>query len=729
MNKMKKKLLSVLLSVVMLASLLVPMVAISAEGTPTATISLGTPELVSRDYDEDGTPEGDVIVIPVMISENTGAFFTARYQVLSNEGLDLHYAVFEEGTVNEYADEGYDVGDFKQKSGKIYIEFDYTVGRDPENTDKTGYQIVHASTSGTKGIATESGTLIYVCFDAPKAGGDYTFELVWLDGTDNVPVEYDMTIDVPTVTYTHEVDCSEHTGGTATCKDKAVCANCGVEYGELDATNHAGGTEIKDAVPAQCNALGYTGDTYCKGCDTKIADGEDIPATEEHVDADNKWETNGTQHFHTCGCGAEFDKENHKGGTATCKDKAVCSVCGVAYGEVNATNHAGGTEIKDAVPAQCNAPGYTGDTYCKGCDAKIADGEEILATEEHVDANNKWETNETQHFHTCGCGAEFDKENHKGGTATCKDKAVCSVCGVAYGEVDATNHAGETEVRDAVDAECNTPGYTGDTYCKDCNTKIADGEEIPATEEHVDANDKWESNGTQHFHTCTCGTEFDKEDHKGGDANCKDKAVCSVCGVAYGEVDADDHDLGEKEVELKPTADAEGKWVQKCSRCDHKVEGKIAKLATEIKNDKVEIKAENPDLPEDLEIKVTDAKKGDDGKIKQEITFDSKYVPGIKGKVTVTYAAPEGENFQVVVVKADGTTAVVESKVVDGKIVFEAELDGKYELVYTEVKAPEKDETPKAPDTGDAMNVAIVVLVALAAVAGIVVVGKKRIAL
>lgn len=35
---------------------------------------------------------------------------------------------------------------------------------------------------------------------------------------------------------------SEHTGGTATCKDKAKCAVCGESYGELDANNH---TDLK----------------------------------------------------------------------------------------------------------------------------------------------------------------------------------------------------------------------------------------------------------------------------------------------------------------------------------------------------------------------------------------------------------------------------------------------------------------------------------------------------
>ena len=38
-----------------------------------------------------------------------------------------------------------------------------------------------------------------------------------------------------------------HTGGKATCKDKAICSSCKEAYGELDATNHAGTSEwVKD---------------------------------------------------------------------------------------------------------------------------------------------------------------------------------------------------------------------------------------------------------------------------------------------------------------------------------------------------------------------------------------------------------------------------------------------------------------------------------------------------
>ena len=55
---------------------------------------------------------------------------------------------------------------------------------------------------------------------------------------------------------------SNHTGGEATCTAKAECEYCGAEYGELDSSNHTGGTEIRGAKDATCTEEGYTGDTW-----------------------------------------------------------------------------------------------------------------------------------------------------------------------------------------------------------------------------------------------------------------------------------------------------------------------------------------------------------------------------------------------------------------------------------------------------------------------------------
>ncbi len=72
---------------------------------------------------------------------------------------------------------------------------------------------------------------------------------------------------------------TQHSGGSATCCAKAICAECNQPYGELNPENHFGGTEIRNAKKATENEKGYTGDTYCKGCNKKIADGKEVPAT------------------------------------------------------------------------------------------------------------------------------------------------------------------------------------------------------------------------------------------------------------------------------------------------------------------------------------------------------------------------------------------------------------------------------------------------------------------
>ncbi len=92
-----------------------------------------------------------------------------------------------------------------------------------------------------------------------------------------------------------------------------------------------------------------------------------------------EWTSNGNgTHTHTClNNSSHTETGNCSGGTATCTEKAVCEICNTAYGELNASNHTGGTEVRGRVEATTSADGYTGDTYCKGCNTKIATGESI----------------------------------------------------------------------------------------------------------------------------------------------------------------------------------------------------------------------------------------------------------------------------------------------------------------------------------------------------------------
>ena len=308
------------------------------------------------------------------------------------------------------------------------------------------------------------------------------------------------------------IDKAHHSGGEATCVNKAICEVCKIEYGDVDATNHKN-TEIRGTTDPTCCEAGYTGDKWCTDCNTKIESGSEISSTGNHTDVDGKWESDGTNHWHTCYFGTKFDITAHNGGEATCKSPAECSECGHSYGPLDANNHKGTTYLKNQKEATCFEEGYTGDTYCSDCNEKIADGQSIVKNA-HNPAS-VWTTNEHDHWKECqtvGCGNVIDKAAHSGGEATCVSKAVCEVCKAQYGDVDATNHK-HTEIRDAKPATEQEKGYTGDTWCTDCNKKIATGSEIAMLEHKltlVEAKDATvtEQGNIKYYYCENCGKYF-----------------------------------------------------------------------------------------------------------------------------------------------------------------------------------------------------------------------------
>ena len=278
----------------------------------------------------------------------------------------------------------------------------------------------------------------------------------------------------------------------------------------------------------------------------------------------NTWSTDGTNHWKECTvCHDKKDFGTHTGGTATCQAKKECSVCHLTYGDfaacdyvenhdakylvskatcvaeavykkscsvcgtahatetfkhgtVDATNHVGGTYVDGQRESDCMTPGYTGDKKCNSCHTIVTPGTD-LPIGSHVPAS-VWSTDETHHWKDCqtvGCGNLIDKAEHSGGEATCIAKAVCSVCGAQYGEVDASNHK-HTEVRDAKDATCSEAGYTGDTWCTDCNKKVAEGKDIEKLEHKpvlVKAEDATASKeGNIEYYYCeNCGKYYSDE--------------------------------------------------------------------------------------------------------------------------------------------------------------------------------------------------------------------------
>ena len=367
------------------------------------------------------------------------------------------------------------------------------------------------------------------------------------------------------------IDKAHHSGGEATCVNKAICEVCKIEYGDVDATNHKY-TEVRGAKDATCCEKGYTGDTYCTDCNALISSGAEIPATGNHTDVDGKWESDGENHWHTCYFGTKFDVTAHTGGEATCVNKAICEVCKIEYGDVDATNHKN-TEIRGATDPTCCEAGYTGDKWCTDCNTKIESGSEISSTGNHTDVDGKWESDGTNHWHTCYFGTKFDITAHNGGEATCKSPAGCSECGHSYGPLDANNHKGTTYLKNQKEATCFEEGYTGDTYCSDCNEKIADGQSI-AKNAHNPAS-VWTTNEHDHWKECQtvgCGNVIDKAAHSGGEATCVSKAVCEVCKAQYGDVDATNHKHTEIR-DAKPATEQEKGYTGDiwCIDCNKKI--------------------------------------------------------------------------------------------------------------------------------------------------------------
>lgn len=98
----------------------------------------------------------------------------------------------------------------------------------------------------------------------------------------------------------------------------------------------------------------------------------------------------------------------------------------------------------------------------------------------------------------------------------------CSVCGdvlvaQTVREKDPTNHTGNNEIRNAKEATCTEAGYTGDTYCKDCNTLLKKGEDIKA-KGHTEVIDAavgptcTETGLTEGSHCSVCGEIIKKQE-------------------------------------------------------------------------------------------------------------------------------------------------------------------------------------------------------------------------
>ena len=311
-------------------------------------------------------------------------------------------------------------------------------------------------------------------------------------------------------------------------------------------------TEVRDAKPATCTESGYTGDTYCKACNEKIADGKTIPAKGHTEVIDPAVEP-------TC----------TKTGLTEGKHCSVCNEVLVAQEVIPATGH---TEVTDpAVEATCTKSGKTEGKHCEVCN-------KILVAQEVIPATGHTEVIDPAVEATCT----------EPGKTEGKHCSVCNEVLVAQEVIPATGH---TEVIDpAVEATCTTPGKTAGKHCSVCNEVLVAQEVIPAKDHSWDegkitTSPTCENAGVKTY-TCTVcnATETKTIDATGHtpvdvaeqpatctEAGHKAGTKCSVCGAiisGMGEIPATGH-TEVIDAAKAPTCTETGKTEGKhCSVCN-----------------------------------------------------------------------------------------------------------------------------------------------------------------
>ena len=85
-----------------------------------------------------------------------------------------------------------------------------------------------------------------------------------------------------------------------------------------------------------------------------------------------------------------------------------------------------------------------------------------------------WQHDDTQHWRSCavpGCQVKDSLGSHDG-TATCTERATCSICGATYGTKDPNHH--DLTHHDGTAATCTRPGSLEYWQCSDCHKLFAD---------------------------------------------------------------------------------------------------------------------------------------------------------------------------------------------------------------------------------------------------------------
>ena len=369
-----------------------------------------------------------------------------------------------------------------------------------------------------------------------------------------------------------------HSGGKASCTEKAVCQVCNQPYGGLAAHDYDMTTWVKIDD-------GHHGHK-CNNCNA-------IDTTSK---APHDWNSGAVTTPATC--------------TTAGVKTYTCAVCSATKTErIDATGH---TEVTDAaVEATCTEPGKTEGKHCSVCNAVLV-AQQTVPTKGHTEVIDAaveatcTEPGKTEGKHCSVCNTVLVAQKvvpAKGHTevidaaveATCTKTGLtegkhCSVCNTVLVKQDTIPAKGHTEVTDAaVEATCTKTGLTEGKHCSVCNAVLVEQQIVP-TKSHTEVIDaKVEATCTatgltegKHCSVCNTVLVAQKVVRAKGHTEVVDAAVeatctepgktegkhCSVCNtvlVAQQTVPVKAHDWGTQWI--SNDSDNDHHW-HKCKNCN-----------------------------------------------------------------------------------------------------------------------------------------------------------------
>lgn len=327
------------------------------------------------------------------------------------------------------------------------------------------------------------------------------------------------------------------------------CTRCGDEKAPVVIAKVDHDMVEAASVAPTCTEPGMTSYKYCRFCGQHLTDPREIPAT-GHQYNEQGWILD---HARTCtedGLRIRYcDVEGCPAHTAIIDEEAQTMVL-PKLGH-NMTKY-------EAVPAKCGVAGNVEYYVCSRCEGIYYGDEEGNTTlTDIVDPalEHVWAVSETvapsctlkgYTIEECivdGCDAtrkvnETDKVPHTGGTATCKDKAVCTVCHQPYGGY--ADHVYTTEV--ITEPTCTQQGIQK-TICSVCGKSYESAipKEVHKAEIVVVSEPTCTEPGTYNEVCKWCGTTLAEglQTAPTGHSDADGDGVCDNCGEPIGTTPSD----------------------------------------------------------------------------------------------------------------------------------------------------------------------------------------------